>query len=93
MVGIGTSGYSSKGGYVGVTEKQINRLKKFINSKTTVYAIQIPEILKNIDLTKGKRYNQGDMFFHNNLGVDKNCSVVGRAEEPFITKLTKNMEV
>jgi hypothetical protein len=89
MVGIGTRGFSSDKGYVGVAEKQILRLRKFLNAKTTVYAFQIPEALKNIDLNKGKRFNQGDMFFHKNLETDLQCSKPGSAEEPMILKMIK----
>lgn len=93
MVGIGTMGYDVKGKYVGVTEKHITRLKKFLNEKSIIYSVEIPDILKNIDLHKGKRFNQGDKFFSKTTGTDIQCSSIDEAKEPIFSQLIKNMKI
>lgn len=94
MVGIGTMAHSDKEDkYVGVTDKQIKRLDKFLKTKTIIYVVQIPEILQKLDLNKGKRYNQGDMFFHDKIGLDTQCSNVGEAQDTHFGKFIKNMKV
>ena len=89
MVGIGTMATGGKNKYIGVTKEHIAKLKKFLNTQTTTYAVNIPKTLANLDLSKGKRYNQGDMFFHDYLGLPSQCSTVGDAKEPVISKMLK----
>ena len=40
----------------------------------------IPEIFKLINLSVGKRCNQGDMFFHDKIGTDAQCTIPGKAK-------------
>jgi len=90
MIGIGTMGHHSDSkDYIGATEKQIAKLKKFLNTQTTTYSVNIPKTLANLDLSKGKRYNQGDMFFHNHLGLPSQCSTVGNAKETLFMQILK----
>ena len=94
MVGIGTNGYSYKGEYTGVAQKQIDRLHRFLNTKS-IYRfteIDIPKKLAELDLSKGKRFNQGDGFFHNTVGFDRQCTDVGKAKEPHLLRAIKNMK-
>jgi hypothetical protein len=91
MVGIGSSGYSNDK-YVGISDKQLIRLRKFLNESTTVCEITIPTIFKDIDFSKGKRFNQGDMFFHEAIGLEKQCSEIGSAEEPILSKIFRKIE-
>ena len=93
MVGIGTMGHDVKGQYVGVTAKQLIRLKKFLNEKSIVYSVEIPQVLKNLDLQKGKRFNQGDKFFSKTIGTDIQCSSIDEAKEPIFSQFIKNMKV
>ena len=93
MVGIGTMGHDVKGEYIGVTAKQIIRLKNFLNSKSIVCSVEIPKIFKNLDLQKGKRFNQGDKFFSKTIGTDIQCSSVDETKEPIFSQLIKNMKV
>ncbi len=95
MVGIGTNGFSYKGEYTGVTQKHIDRLHKFLNTKS-IYRyteIDIPKTLASLDLSKGKRFNQGDRFFHDTMGYDRQCTNVGKAKEPHLIKAIKKMKV
>lgn len=85
MTGIGTYGFRGNK-YVGVTDLQLKRLKKFLNKEQKVGWYDIPKEFKDMDFNKGKRFNQGDMFFHEQLGTDKSCSEVGRAKEPILSK-------
>ena len=81
MVGIGSSG---------VTQKQVERLRKFLHAKSLIYEIDIPKKLAELDLSKGKRFNQGDMFFHRTIGLDMQCTNIGEAKEPHIVKMIKH---
>lgn len=89
MVGCGVCGFDEEGEYVGVTEKHIDVLKDFLNTERDYF--QIPSVLSKLSLGKGKRFNQGDMYFHEKLGTDKQCSVPRKAEEPFLTIMLKEM--
>jgi len=93
MVGIGTMGHDVKGQYVGVTARHLIRLKKFLNTKSIICSIEIPEVLKNLDLQKGKRFNQGDKFFSKTIGTDIQCSYIDEAKEPILSHFIKNMKV
>jgi len=93
MVGIGTMGHDVKSQYVGVTAKHLIRLKKFLNSRSIVYSVEIPQVLKNLNLQKGKRFNQGDKFFSKTIGTDIQCSSIDEAKEPIFSRLIKNMKV
>lgn len=87
MVGCGVYGFDEEGEYVGVREKHIDFLKDFLNTERDYY--QIPNVFSKLSLRKGKRFNQGDMFFHDKIGTDKHCSVPGKAEEPILMKILK----
>lgn len=90
ITGIGCYGYADDK-YVGVTNEQLKRLKKILNTEYECGWYSVPEEFKNIDLSKGKRFNQGDMFFHEQLGTDKQCSVIGDAGEPILSKALKDI--
>lgn len=47
----------------------------------------IPEIFKLINLSVGKRCNQGDMFFHDKIGTDAQCTVPGEAKNTMFGQL------
>ena len=47
----------------------------------------IPEIFKLLDLSIGKRFNQGDMFFHDKIGTDAQCTVPGEAKNTMFGQL------
>lgn len=47
----------------------------------------IPELFKLIDLSKGKRFNQGDMCFHDKIGTDKQCTLLGKSKNTTFGKI------
>ncbi len=87
MVGVGSYGFDDDGKYVGVTKTHLRKLKDFLETETNYFSI--PVELKELSLKDGNRFNQGDMFFHEKLGIDKQCSVPGKAEEPILMKMLK----
>ena len=95
MVGCGVYGFDSNGEYVGVTRTHLSYLKLFLESKypfkERIYFI-IPNSLKDIELENGKRFNQGDMFFHKEIGTNTQCSTIGKAEEPVMMKILKSKD-
>jgi len=58
----------------------INVLQSFLNDEHSVSMIDIPEIFKNFDLSVSKRFKQGDMYFHDKIGTDIQCTVPGEAK-------------
>jgi len=75
-----------------IQKEDIEALRVFLNKSDNRYE-RIPNIFKNINLSKGKRYNQGDMFFHETLGTDTQCTVPGEAKLTVFEKLIKNTRV
>ena len=47
----------------------------------------IPKTFKLIDLSKGMRFNQGDIFFHDKIGTDRQCTVPGEAKGTMFSQL------
>lgn len=101
IVGIGCSGYSSRGKWLGVGSREVAFLKNHLLLKTDTYVLRIgkkiskhkfnyydiPEVFQKLDLSKGKRFNQGDAFFALNLGTPLQASEPGDAPEPIFSQI------
>jgi len=48
--------------------------------------------IATVDFSKAVRFCQGDMFFEDKLGIDKNATPVGQAEEPVLIQALKGEE-
>jgi len=58
--------------------------KEYLKSKTQ-YVFE--ERIATVDFSKAVRFCQGDEYFEGKLGVDKNATAVGQAEEPIFLKM------
>lgn len=65
----------------------VEALKIFLQDKDKDIYSNIPERFKNIDLSKGKRYNQGDAYFHDVLGTDRQCTLVGESKDTIFSQI------
>jgi len=68
----------------------IEALKIFLQDKDKDIYSNIPKRFKNIDLSKGKRYNQGDAYFHDVLGTDRQCTPVGESKDTIFSQIFNN---
>lgn len=87
IIGIGTYGYDDEEEYIGVRHNELEELDIFRKKEFGDYN-EVPKKLKELDLSKAKRYNQGDLFFHEHLGTPTNCSEVNaNVKEPIVMEL------
>lgn len=70
----------------------IDDLHVFLNKEHGSGWYDIPETFKKLDLSVGKRYNQGDMFFHDKIGTDKQCTVPGEAKDTIFERFFVEMK-
>lgn len=56
------------------------------------YVFDFPEDIAGVKLTQGVRYNQGDMYFTEKVGMPLDATKPGKSEEPTITKLIDQMK-
>ena len=91
FVACGVYGFKDEE-FVGVTKESMRwfevELKKWLKN------YDIPEDFEKINLSKGKRYNQGDAFFADHLGRDKEdvSTEPGKAEKTMFSKLIEGGE-
>ena len=90
LTGIGCYGYVYDK-WVGVTNAEINWLKHWLFKieETSSYIWGIKEHIKKIDFESGGRFNQGDAYFADKLGVETPSTLPGKSDEPVINKLIK----
>lgn len=58
-----------------INHESIDCLQKFLAS-TDYINFGIPNEFINLDLSKGRKYNQGDMFFHKELDTELHCEEI-----------------
>jgi hypothetical protein len=64
--------------------------KTSTNIKYNAYVMEtIPDEARSLDLSKGIRFNQGDMFFNENLETNLEASAPGEASEPILMQALK----
>jgi len=56
------------------------------------HSTDVPEVLQNLDVSKGLRYNQGDAYLADHAGQDVPASEPGEAEEPVIKDIIEAMK-
>ena len=90
------SGFESSDDFTGIigvacfadmNKQDIEALQIFLNKADYYVNEGIPERFKNIDLSKGKRYNQGDAYFHDVLGMDRQCTPVGESKDTVFSQI------
>lgn len=87
MIGIACYGFK-KDKYIGITKNMIEKLDRFRKSRNFIETC-IPINLQDVDLNNAKRFNMGDMFFHDEIDLPKQCSDVEKAEEPYLSRILK----
>lgn len=80
--------YDPDNSWVGVEKEEVDFLKKFLTDKDNY---NIPEKLRNIDLSLATRFNQGDAFFADEAGVGVQATEPGKAETPILNKIISNL--
>ena len=65
----------------------IDSLKIFLDESYSISYGNLPDVFKKLDLSKGKRFNQGDMFFHDKIGTDTQCTVPGENKTSIFNQL------
>ena len=73
--------------YGNIQPDAIGELHKTLIENFDCEYCTIPEIFKTLDLSKGMRFNQGDMFFHDKIDTDKQCTVPGEAKNTMFGQL------
>ena len=90
------SGFESSDDFTGIigvacfadmNKQDIEALQIFLNKADYYVNEDIPDVFKNIDLSKGKRYNQGDAYFHDVLGMDRQCTPVGESKDTVFSQI------
>ena len=71
-------------------QQDIDALQLFIDEEKENTFDDIPDMFKTINLSKGKRYNQGDAFFHEVLGTDRQCTSVGESKDTIMSQIFNN---
>ena len=85
MVGAGVYGFDGED-WAGVNDDSMRFLIRMLKDDET------PHELKNLDLSKALRFNQGDEYFATRLGGDVPATEVGKAEPTIMSKLIENMK-
>jgi hypothetical protein len=90
MVGIGCSGYGSKGKYLGIKERELAFLRNFLRSKDEEHLTFLPKELVELDLSGAKRFNQGDGIFEEHLYKTRHGTLTatkpGKAQTPLFVQ-------
>jgi len=86
MIGIGVYGYDDRGEFIGVTTDSLEWFKEQIKTGD----LDVPKVLKEIDLSKGQRFNQGDAFFAQHLGEGIPATPPGEAGPTVVSQIIKN---
>ena len=73
--------------YGDIQPDAINELHETLITNFGCEYCTIPETFKLFDLSSGKRCNQGDMFFHDKIGTDAQCTVPGKAKNTMFGQL------
>jgi len=87
IIGCGVYGFNEAGDFVGVEPSSVEWFKKQLNDEHV--DVHVPDIFKNIDMSKGKRFNQGDMFFNEKIGTPLGATKPGKAGEPIMIKMLR----
>lgn len=86
LIGCGTYAFDEDGRCVGVRPSQLEALREFAKEALD------EEIFSKIDWSKALTVNKGDLYFHEQLGVDPQARPVGELAEPHIFEAVKKLE-
>lgn len=75
--------------WVGVEKETLDNFKNWLSSLFSEYDKEEQKWLSSIKWDELLRFNQGDMFFAENLGIELPASEVGTSEEPVMTQFLK----
>ena len=66
-----------------------NEPPKRVLHHSTVPVIDVPSAFRKLDLTKGRRFNRGDMYFAQALGTPLQASAPEEASRPVLSQLVE----
>lgn len=89
----GVYGFNQNDEFVGVTKESLKWFMRQLKAQGDDSRLFVPDAFKNLDLTKGKRFNPGDVYLAKGLGLDNDIATEpGKAQEPMIIKMLKSDE-
>lgn len=85
MVGCGVYGFKDET-WVGVNEESVKFLRHYLDTTD-----EFDQKIRGVKLDGALRYNQGDMYFAANAGMDPQATKPGDAKEPQINKMIRGL--
>lgn len=85
MIGVGVYGYHGEE-WVGVLPESIAWFREQVKNAEKM---DVPREFRDLDWSKGRRFNQGDAFFAKNLGFETPATREGETETPILSQMLR----